>query len=72
VAISVTHLLNTHPFIGEVRKLRRYVGKDLALFVGGRAVADHPQILEEVNAKYISGIDLFSEALNAMRPKDAD
>jgi methanogenic corrinoid protein MtbC1 len=66
VAISITHLLDTHPFIGEMRKLRRYVGKDLALFVGGRAVADHSQILKEVKAKYIKDIEHFSEELIAM------
>ncbi len=66
VAISVTHLLNQHPLIEELRKLRRYVDRDVSLFVGGQAVADHTQILEEINAKYISDIDQFSEELYSL------
>jgi DNA-binding transcriptional MerR regulator/methylmalonyl-CoA mutase cobalamin-binding subunit len=65
VAISITHLLDQHPLIEELRKLRRYIGRDLALFVGGRAVADYMHFLEEVNAKYISNIDQFCQELNA-------
>ena len=65
VAISITHLLDQHPLIEELRKLRRYIGRDLALFIGGRAIADYMHIIEEVNAKYISDIDQFCEALNA-------
>ena len=66
VAISITHLLDQHPLIDELRKLRRYVGKDVALFVGGRAVADHTHILEEVKVKYIKDIDQFSDQLNSL------
>jgi methanogenic corrinoid protein MtbC1 len=66
VAVSVTHLLNQHPLIEELRKLRRYIDRDVSLFVGGRAVADHTQILEEINARYISDIDQFSEELYSL------
>jgi len=66
VAISVTHLLNQHPLIEELRKLRRYVDRDVTLFVGGRAAADFTQILEEINAKYISDIDQFSGELYSL------
>jgi hypothetical protein len=48
-----------------LRKLRRYIGRDLALFVGGRAVADFMHLLEELNAKYISDIDQLCQELNA-------
>jgi DNA-binding transcriptional MerR regulator/methylmalonyl-CoA mutase cobalamin-binding subunit len=65
VAISITHLLDQHSLIEELRKLRRYIGRDLALFVGGRAVADYIHFLEEVDAKYICDIDQFCEELNA-------
>ena len=63
VAISVTHLLNQHPLVEELRKLRRYLDRDVALFVGGRAIANCTQILEEINAKYISDIDQFCQEL---------
>ena len=68
VAVSVTHLLNQHPLIDELRKLRRYLDRDVALFIGGRAVAvvDCTQIIEEINAKYISDIDQFCEELYSL------
>ena len=66
VAVSVTHLLNQHPLVEELRKLRRYLDRDVALFIGGRAVADCTQILEEINAKYISDIDQFCEELYSL------
>lgn len=66
VAISITHLLNQNPLIEEMRKLRRYVGKDLTIFVGGRAVGNQPRMLEEINARYIDSIEQFSEELNAL------
>ncbi|MGD1975762.1 MAG: MerR family transcriptional regulator [Desulfobacterales bacterium] len=63
VAISVTHLLNQHPLIEELRKLRRYIDREVTLFVGGRAVAGYIQILEEIKVRYISDIDQFSGEL---------
>jgi DNA-binding transcriptional MerR regulator/methylmalonyl-CoA mutase cobalamin-binding subunit len=66
VAISVTHLLNQHTLIEELRKLRRYMATDVALFIGGRAVADYAHIIEEINAKYISDIEQFSGELYSL------
>jgi methylmalonyl-CoA mutase cobalamin-binding subunit len=48
VAVSVSHLLTHHPLIEELRKLRRYLDRDVTIFVGGRAVAGCAQILEEI------------------------
>ena len=66
VAVSVSHLLNHHPLIEELCKLRRYVDRDVTLFVGGRAVAGYTQILEEIDVKYISDIEQFSGELYYM------
>ncbi len=66
VAVSVTHLLNHHALIEELRKLRRYVARDVTLFVGGRAVADYARILEDIEAKFISDIDQFSGELYSL------
>jgi len=65
LAISIIYLLDQHHLVEELRKLRRYVGKALPLFVGGRAVEVHMQVLKEVNAKYISDIDQFREELSS-------
>lgn len=72
VAISITHLLDQHPIIDELRKLRRYVGKDVALFVGGRCVQDHPQILAEADAKYAESFDQLRQDLNSLLTKVVD
>jgi methylmalonyl-CoA mutase cobalamin-binding subunit len=66
VAVSVTHRLDRQPMAEELRKLRRYIGKDIALFIGGRAAGDHTPILEEINAKYVADIDQFSQELNSL------
>jgi methanogenic corrinoid protein MtbC1 len=70
VAISITHLLDHHPLVDELRKLRRYIGNEVTLFVGGRAMTDYVQFLKDVNGNYISNIDEFSDELNSIgRPK---
>ena len=66
VALSITHLLDQHALLEELRKLRRYLGKELALFVGGRAVVDYRHILNEVDARYIKALDQFSLELNRL------
>ena len=66
VAISITHLLDSHSLVDELRKLRRYIGNDLILFVGGQAVSDCTQILEEINAKHIASVDQLCEELNSV------
>jgi len=65
LAISIIYLLEQEPLVEELRKLRRYIGADLPLFVGGGAVEAHLQVLKEVKAKYISDIDNFREQLNS-------
>jgi DNA-binding transcriptional MerR regulator/methylmalonyl-CoA mutase cobalamin-binding subunit len=65
LAISIIYLLEQEPLFEELRKLRRYIGADLPLFVGGGAVEVHLQILKEVGAKYISDLDQFREELNS-------
>ena len=66
VALSITHLLERHPLVDELRKLRRYIGNEVILFAGGRAVAKYTQVLDEVNANYINSIEQFSDELNSM------
>jgi methylmalonyl-CoA mutase cobalamin-binding domain/chain len=66
VALSITHLLDQPSLADELRKLRRYLGRELALFVGGRAVGDDLHILNEVDARYINTLDQFSEELDRL------
>jgi DNA-binding transcriptional MerR regulator/methylmalonyl-CoA mutase cobalamin-binding subunit len=66
VAVSITHLLDPQPLVEELRKLRRYVGQEIALFVGGQGAMDYPQVFHEVQAKIITDLDQLCEALNAL------
>jgi methanogenic corrinoid protein MtbC1 len=70
LAISITHLLNPHSLIEELRKLRRYVGKDVALFIGGQALADQTQIPAGVNAKVIKEVEQLGGELNTLLAAD--
>ena len=63
-AISITHLLDPHPLVDELRKLRRYIDNTVTLFVGGRAVADFAQALIDLDLSYINNIEQFRDALN--------
>jgi DNA-binding transcriptional MerR regulator/methylmalonyl-CoA mutase cobalamin-binding subunit len=65
LAISIIYLLEQEPLVEELRKLRRYIGEGIPLFIGGRAAEAHLQVLKEVKAKYISDIDNFREQLNS-------
>ncbi len=66
VALSITQLLDQPSLVDELRKLRRFIGKELALFVGGRAVGRYLQVLDDLNARYIKEIDQFREELNKL------
>ena len=72
VVVSVTHVLDPHPLHEELRKLRRYVSKDVALLVGGQAIEGQMQVLKEINAKCIADLDQLNEQLNALLTAEAD
>jgi methanogenic corrinoid protein MtbC1 len=66
VAVSITHMLDPHPLVEEMRKLRRYVGKYIAFFAGGQAVGNQTQTLSEIGVKFIMDLDQLSEELNTL------
>jgi DNA-binding transcriptional MerR regulator/methylmalonyl-CoA mutase cobalamin-binding subunit len=71
VAISITHMLDQHPLLDELRKLRRYIGSQVSLFIGGRAVGHRIRFPEEVGVKHIKDLDRFGEELNALLAVDS-
>ena len=66
VAVSITHLLDPHPLVEELRKLRRYVGENVALFVGGQGVGDYSRMLDAINVKIIADLEQLSEELRLL------
>ncbi len=66
VAVSITHILDPHPLIEELRKLRRYVGESVAVFIGGQGVGNHKSVLDEINVKIIADLNQLSEELGSL------
>ena len=66
LALSLCHLLNDHRLSGELKKLRRLVGNDLAIFIGGPGADSVRQTIAQIKA--VSGIDLggFREKLDVL------
>ena len=66
LALSLCHLLNDHRLSGELKKLRRLVGSELPIFIGGPGTEPVRQTIVQINA--VSGIDLsgFREKLEAL------
>jgi DNA-binding transcriptional MerR regulator/methylmalonyl-CoA mutase cobalamin-binding subunit len=66
LALSICHRLNDHRLDGELKKLRRLVGRALPIFIGGPGTETvRPTI---VQIKAVSGIDLdgFRKKLDAL------
>jgi methanogenic corrinoid protein MtbC1 len=70
IALSITHLLDPHSLKDELYKLRKYVGQDVALFIGGSSAVGQLNILEMVDATYITSIDQLSDELNTLLVAD--
>ena len=70
VAISITHTLNQHALTSELRKLKRYIGPEIKLFVGGRAVGDYRPLLSEADVKFIEDFEEFSSELRSLLVAD--
>jgi DNA-binding transcriptional MerR regulator/methylmalonyl-CoA mutase cobalamin-binding subunit len=70
VAVSITHLLNQNALIEEMRKLRRYVGKEFTIFVGGRAAGNQAMLQGGIGAIFIQTLDEFSDHLYRLLQTD--
>jgi hypothetical protein len=47
----------------ELRRLRKLIGNDVALIVGGRAAGHYEGILDQINVLKIKNYDHFKEIL---------
>jgi len=56
LALSLCHRLQDHRLSGELKKLRRLVGKDIAIFIGGPGGASVQNTISQIGA--IHGLDL--------------
>ncbi|BBO71945.1 hypothetical protein DSCA_58750 [Desulfosarcina alkanivorans] len=56
LALSLCHLLNDHRLSGELKKLRRLVGSEPSIFIGGPGAGTVRRTIAQINA--VSGADL--------------
>jgi DNA-binding transcriptional MerR regulator/methylmalonyl-CoA mutase cobalamin-binding subunit len=64
VALSITFSLDHQKLVEEIKKLRRYLGSDIAIFIGGQGAAsiiDHPDIN---NVQLLSSLEGLNTALD--------
>jgi methylmalonyl-CoA mutase cobalamin-binding subunit len=64
VALSITFSLDYQKLVEEIKKLRRYLGSDIAIFIGGQGAAsiiDHPDIN---NVQLLSSLEGLNTALD--------
>ncbi|HXV76987.1 MAG TPA: cobalamin-dependent protein, partial [Candidatus Polarisedimenticolaceae bacterium] len=69
VALSVIYAGDPNRIEAELRELRRLIGADIGLFVGGAGLAAVTGALAEVGALRIDSIDSFRRVLERLRGK---
>ena len=64
VALSLVYCCDSiHQLRAELKKLRRALGDQMAIFVGGRNAPPYADIIEEAAAEYIHSLEAFNSRL---------
>jgi MerR family transcriptional regulator, light-induced transcriptional regulator len=66
VTISISFSTDDHVISKEIRRLRKLIGNDVALIVGGRAAAYYEAVLDEVGVLKIESYEHFRVILNQL------
>ncbi|NOS76231.1 MAG: cobalamin B12-binding domain-containing protein, partial [Methyloglobulus sp.] len=64
VTISISFKTDDHVISKEIRRLRKLIGNDVALIVGGRAAFHYEGVLDEVGVLKIKNYDHFRQILH--------
>lgn len=67
VALSIVYPEDDPLLEQELRKLRRYLPREVALIAGGRAVENYRNVLEEIGASIVYDLAGFREKLTGLR-----
>jgi len=67
IALSLVYPSDDPQLGGELRKLRRLVGDEIVILVGGRTAPNYRTILEEINAVIVNTMTEFRAALRDIR-----
>ncbi|NOT85359.1 MAG: MerR family transcriptional regulator [Methylococcaceae bacterium] len=66
VALSITLTTEDHIIPKEIRRLKKLIGREVALIVGGSAAEDYKAVLDEVGALRSDSCDEFKQMLDEL------
>ncbi|MGD9080347.1 MAG: MerR family transcriptional regulator [Desulfobacterales bacterium] len=67
VALSITHHEDSHQLNLEVKKLRRYLGDDISIFIGGQGASPLVEFFDANEIQVLKDAESFRTALNKLR-----
>ena len=67
VALSITYQEDIHQLNLELRKLRRYMGDDITIFIGGQGASHLVDFFDAPEIQTLKDVDSFRTALNSLR-----
>ncbi len=70
VTISISYKTDDVMIAKELRRLRKLIGNDVALIVGGRAASHYESILDQIGVLKIKNYDHFKEMLEDLSAKN--
>lgn len=71
VALSVIYPPNDPRLSVELKDLRRLLGSDVALIIGGRAARSYSSVMKEIGAIHIEDLSAFRSQLERLRDADS-
>jgi MerR family transcriptional regulator, light-induced transcriptional regulator len=67
VTISISFKADDHVIAKEMRRIRKLIGNDVTLIVGGRAASHYEAVLDEIGVLKIKNYDHFREILENLK-----
>jgi MerR family transcriptional regulator, light-induced transcriptional regulator len=71
VTISISYKIDDLLIAKELRRLRKLIGNDVALIVGGRAAGHYEAVLDQVGVLKIKSYDHFKEILEGLDDRNS-
>ena len=67
VALSITYYEDSHQLNLEIKKLRRYLGDEITIFIGGQGVSPLVDFFDASEIQILKDVYRFRIALNHLR-----
>ena len=67
VALSITYHEDSHQLNLEIKKLRRYLGNEITIFIGGQGASPLVDFFDAPEIQTLKDVDSFRAALNKLR-----